>query len=177
MGLPFGMAYDTAYDTSLLGAGVTGGSMVGPLGGLGAAQQYRRITDDQMFVADDPTQLPCAGPESCSFEPLPQGGSYLTVYPKGAAAQSTTQSPSPYVPTQVVATRSFKDVLIEALALGMMGGGAVAFGYGLAKPKVWVTIGGLLLVVAGAGLRLSVLVPWLTRSKDALLTTNIVRVA
>ena len=136
---------------------------------FGAAQQYRRIGDDAQLVADTPAQLPCPGPDPCAYEPLPQGGDYITVYPPGYKAQSQVAATPTYTPTVAVATRSVRDVLLEALALGMMGGGAVAFGYGLAKPKAWITIAGALVVVAGAGLRLSVLVPWFGRAKDAFL--------
>lgn len=136
---------------------------------FGAAQQYRRIGDDAQLVADTPTQLPCTGTEPCEYEPLPQGGDYITVYPKNYPAQSQTSVPAPYVPTVTVQTRSLRDVLLEALALGLMGGGAVAFGYGLGKPKAWVAVVGGLLVVAGAGLRVGVLVPWFKRTQQALL--------
>jgi hypothetical protein len=137
----------------------------------GAAQQYRRIGDDAMFTVDDQSKLPCEGTAACSFEPLPQGGDYVTVYPRGYVAPATQPAPTQ---AQTIATRSVRDVLLEAVALGMMGGGAVAFGYGLGKERTAWAVGGLLLVVAGAGLRLSVLIPWFTRARDALLAPGMV---
>lgn len=137
-----------------------------------ATQQYRRVGDDQMFYVTDRSQLPCEGTAACTFEPLPQGGDYVTVYPKGYVAPTSQPAATQ---AQTVATRSARDVLLEAVALGMMGGGAVAFGYGLGKERTPWVVGGLLLVVAGAGLRLSVLIPWFTRAKDALLAPGMAR--
>lgn len=141
-------------------------------GAEAAQQQYRRITDDQMFYVSSTSELPCEGTVACSFEPLPQGGEYVTVYPKGYVAPATQPVPTQQ---QTVATRSFRDVMLEALGLGIMGGGAVMFGYGLGKPKATAVIAGLLLVFAGAGLRVSVLTPWFIRTKDALLAPGMVR--
>ena len=137
-----------------------------------AQQQYRRVTDDQMFTVASTAELPCEGTQPCAFEPLPQGGDYITINPKGYVAPTTQPAPTQQ---QTVAMRSFKDVMLEALGLGMMGGGAVMFGYGLGKPKAWAAIGGLALVFAGAGLRVAVLTPWFVRAKDALLAPGMTR--
>ena len=137
----------------------------------GATQQYRRLTDDAMFTVANTSELPCEGTAACTFEPMPDGGDYVTVYPKSYVAPATQPAPTQ---TQLVAGRSFRDVMLEALALGMMGGGAVAFGYGLGKERTAWAVGGLLLVVAGAGLRLSVLIPWFSRTKDAFLNPGMV---
>lgn len=134
---------------------------------LGATTEYRRFTDDKIFVVETETQLPCEGPGDCSYEKL-SDGSYVTVRPQGASSSSELPAaPAPYVAPSLVKQRAAKDVLIEASALGLMGAGAVAFGYGLGKPSgVW-AVAGTLLVFAGAGLRLSVLIPFLKRIAPA----------
>src|SRR5512139_1124829 len=123
---------------------------------LGAdTAEYRRFSDDRIFVVENETQLPCDGPGDCTYERL-SDGSYVTVRPQGAAATAELpQEPKPYVAPALVQQRAAKDVLIEASALGLMGAGAVAFGYGLGKPSGGWAVLGTLLVFAGAGLRLS----------------------
>jgi hypothetical protein len=135
--------------------------------------QYRRFGDDKMFVVDREDQLECPGPEDCSYENL-ETGDYVTVRPKGAAATAELPTaPKPYVAPTLVQQRAAKDVLIEATALGLMGAGAVAFGYGLGKPSGGWAVAGTLLVFAGAGLRLSVLIPFLKRIAPAAVTAKL----
>ena len=134
------------------------------------ATQYRRFEDDKMFVVDREDQLPCNGPGDCTYENL-ETGDYVTVRPKGAAASAEPPTaPKPYVAPALVRQRAAKDVLVEASALGLMGAGAVAFGYGLGKPSGGWAVIGTLLVFAGAGLRLSVLIPFLQRIAPAAVT-------
>ena len=142
--------------------------MINPLYGAEEAVestqvQYRRISDDQMFYATEVSQLPCDGTAPCSFEKLP-GGETITVYPKGYVGTSQTTLPvfNPQK-VEIAATRAFKDVALEALALAIMGAGAVAFGYGLGAKKTAYAVGGPIAVVVGAGLRIGFLAPVLTK--------------
>lgn len=129
-------------------------------------EEYRRFTDDRIFVVDNPTQLPCDGPADCMYERLTGGaGEYITVRPKGAASSSDmgVTPTGGYQPTEAAATRSFKDVAVETAAMVLMTGGAMAAGYGLGSKRPGVAALGALAVVLGAGTRLAVLIPFLQR--------------
>jgi hypothetical protein len=124
-----------------------------------ATEQYRRVSDNKIFVVENRNQLPCQGSGECVYEYLATG-EHVSVTPSGLTPAPGGEA---YTPTAEAKSRALGDVALEAGSLLLMGGGCLAAGYAIGKRQPVTGLAGAMAVLLGAGLRVAILWPWIRR--------------